>query len=696
MKLFTFPSDQTITLTINADTVPGLIGSAGTTDTRGDADVYIATNTTLTAADRIHDEAGDRDSMVYGQSGTLAAPVNIGAFEMSGVETLRATNDSNQIVDFDLSGTRDLERVAAVNSRQLIIFDELTTLADVEVEDATAAAPVIVQYQNSLLAGTDDTVNLFLEANNRLNSAVGVIQLGSVATGNGGIENLNINVEGNNTAVVGIDSNVTNVTITGEDGSALVVGNYFNNTLRSLDAQEYAGDLQLGVGQNTGEGTDLAALLGSGNDTLWVAGGRLDANLGAGDDRIIFDTGNATANHGFRSDDAIDGGEGIDVLQLGVGDNVGNFVLATTEFNNKQSLEVIDVRAAVVNMTLSQGFVDSADQTLLITSDNVGGNNEYLMVTTVDTTQLAQNTALNYVGGDGSDRLVLNDATFNSAVNLDGGGNYNDGPPASNAGLGDYDTLTVVGGTSATVIDAADLGNIRNFEGMNLVKQGGGTTTINLVLTQAFLNQNTLTVVDARTTIDDRIFQIFSAASQNGVALGAGDTVNVEMSAAVFNQIAALGRGFDYTSLLASGATVNFTIDGAAADAVQLAALIGFADTAAARGDVIGSRANPLAVAPLDTTLGVDGIDGAVLGRDIETSQATLQAFDVILGGGFDLNFNGAATPNINTAFGQQFAGVTNINAINLDDAANTVNIVDAGAFGGGNGIINGGNVTND
>jgi hypothetical protein len=467
--------------------VPGLIGSNGTTDTRGD-DTYVATNTTLTAADRINDEAGE-DVLVYGQSGTLAAAVNIGAFEMSGVETLRATNDSDQIVDFDLSGTTDLTRVAAVNSRQTILFDELTTLADVEVEDATLNAPVIVRYQNSLLTGTDDTVNLFLEANNRTNSTVGLIQLGSVGTGNQGIENLNINVEGNNTAVDAINSDVTNVTITGEDGSALAVGAYFNNTLRSLDAQTYAGNLDLAIGAATGEGTALTALLGSGNDTLFVGGGRLAADLGAGDDRIIFDTGNPTANHGFRSDDAIDGGDGTDTLQLGLGDNVGNFVLATTEFNNKQSLEVIDVRAAVVNMTLSQGFVDSADQTLLITTDNVGGINEYLMVTTVDTTQLSQNTPLNYVGGDGSDRLVLNDATFNSAVDLDGGGNYNDGPPPSNAGLGDYDTLTVVGGTSATVIDAADLGNIQNFEGMNLVKQGGGTTTINLVLTAEFLNE---------------------------------------------------------------------------------------------------------------------------------------------------------------------------------------------------------------
>jgi hypothetical protein len=93
----------------------------------------------------------------------------------------------------------------------------------------------------------------------------------------------------------------------------------------------------------------------------------------------------------------------------------------------------------------------------------------------------------------------------------------------------------------------------------------------------------------------------------------------------------------------------------------------------------------------------MDGIDGALLGRDIETSQPTLQAFDTILGGGFDLNFNGIAATVISTGAGQQYAGVTNIGAVNLDDGvANVATIVDAGAFIGGNGVINGGDLTNN
>lgn len=690
------PVGQTFTLTTAADTIPGLVGDQGTTNTDGD-DTIVATNTTLSAADRIAD-AGGENELFYGQSGTLANQVEIGAFQMSGVQTLTATNDSDQQVRFDLSGTSDLALVKSLNSSANVVFDELTTLADVEVESATTNANVRVQFQNALLTGADDTVNLDLSATNRTNSDIGTITLGSVATVNRGIENLNIEVMGADTTVNGINSDVTNVVITGDgssltlgDGSSLTNDGYFNATLRSLDAESYSGSLNLGVGADDptlfpndpsapSESTLLTAKTGSGNDVLWVAGGQLDSALNDGDDTMVFDTAlNETNNHGFRADDSIDGGAGVDTLQLGffngavlagaidpvtglpIGPVGGGFTLSTTEFNNKQGFEVIDVRAATTNMTLSQGFIDrmTEDQgPLLVTSDRVNDGftgallvaaniAEQGMVTTLDTTALSQNTPLNYVGGDGSDRLVLNNDTFNNEVTLDGGSSWNaDATPAI---TGDYDTLTVVGGSAQTVIDASDLSNVSNFEGLNLVKQGG-TSTFNLELTQGFLNANTENANDLgnTTNVNDQVFQIFSETSQNGNALGIGDTVNIDITGLVGVNLG--GRGFDFTDLNASGATVNYTVSGTvlAATDPRIAAVT-TVDSNQGRNDVIASRANPSSqqqnvlvaqASGFDTTSGfqIQNSTVATAGDDLLRADAAfLDATATIdLGNGFD------------------------------------------------------------
>jgi hypothetical protein len=714
---------QTFTLTTAADTIPGLVGDQGTTDTSGD-DTIVATNTTLSAADRIAD-AGGENELFYGQSGILAAPVEIGAFQMSGVQTLTATNDSDQQVRFDLSGTGDLALVKSQNSSANVVFDELTTLANVEVESATTNANVRVQYQNALLTGTADTVNLDLSATNRANSDIGVITLGSVATVNRGIESLDIEVMGADTTVNGINSDVTNVVITGDgssltlgDGSSLSNDGYFNATLRSLDAETYSGNLNLGVGADDpalfpddtsapSENTLLTAMTGSGNDVLWVAGGRLDSALNDGDDTMVFDTAlNETNNHGFRADDSIDGGAGVDTLQLGffngaalagaidpvtglpIGPVGGAFTLSTTEFNNKQGFEVIDVRANLTNMTLSQGFIDKMTEDLgpmLVTSNRVNEGftgallaaaniAEQGMVTTLDTTALSQNTPLEYEGGDGSDRLVLNNDTFNNEVTLDGGSSWN--ANATPAGFGDYDTLTVVGGSSQTVIDASDLSNVGNFEGLNLVKQGG-TSTFSLELTQGFLNANTENANDlGNTSINDQVFQIFSEASQSGNALGVGDTVNIDITGLIGANLG--GRGFDFTDLNASGATVNYTVSGNAATAAQIAAVT--AVDAVGRPDVIASRANPTAqqetvlvaqARGFDTTSGfqIQGSIVATAGDDILRSEAGFLngTATINLGGGFNsLEITTQVTPPLAGGVNAALAGAQNVNEVVL------------------------------
>ena len=414
----------------------------------------------------------------------------------------------------------------------------------------------------------------------------------------------------------------------------IVVSEYLNGTERLVDASDFTGDLTLAVGRNRASGESVAETVdivvneGIGDDTLWVAGGRVDVDMAAGDDRLIFDDDvNATHNHGFRADDALDGGEGVDTLQIGawlenntVRDTMdGQYDLSTTEFNNKASFEVIDVRALAVDLTLSQEFVDSVDagSTLTIHTDMVDTDAgvdaeevaEAAMVTELDVTQLDQNTPLQYVGGAGSDRLLLDNDTFNDNMILDGGASTNDA--AAQATDGDYDTLSVMGSSSKTVIDASDLSNIDNFEGLNLVKSSNTASNVvfNVELTEEFLMNNTEATDDTvNTSSEDTVFQIFSADIEGGATLTRGDTVNIDISD-LFNSDGSVkdsidARGFDFSDLDATGAQINYLINQTPATAGQINDITNENDaTITGEADVILSRINPVDLPDLDNIL---------------------------------------------------------------------------------------------
>lgn len=61
------------------------------------------------------------------------------------------------------------------------------------------------------------------------------------------------------------------------------------------------------------------------------------------------------------------------------------------------------------------------------------------------------------MGGSGSDRLILDNESFNQFVDLDGGTNMGQGVVAM---AGDYDTLTV---RDSAVLDRGDLANVKGL-----------------------------------------------------------------------------------------------------------------------------------------------------------------------------------------------------------------------------------------
>lgn len=458
-------------------------------------------------------------------------------------------------------------------------------------------------------------------------------------------------------------------------------------TVTEIDASETTGGVSMRfVGRVNNASVNTTFKGGSGNDYIEFEIGNVSATGGAGDDTFAFI--NPKANSTFGSTDSIDGGAGIDTIQIGLNGNAQTYNISATEFNNKGSIEVVDLRGQTNNVTLSQEFVSKADTKLTVRTDKVvqtsaGTDNDLLntpagnllledrMVTVLDTTNLDQNTGLIYKGGSGSDRLILDNESFNQFVELDGGANLGQGAVATN---GDYDTLTV---RDSAVLDRGDLANVKNFEGLVLVKnQAAAQYTIEL--TEAFLLANTrtndLNAAYGETDARDQTFFIGTTNAANANTLSFGDVVNVDITdlltagGALKTSLAANGgRGLDLTSLVAAGVTVNYIVNGAAATAGQIAAVT--ANDAAGVASVIGaSPAIPQGVVPI-VFAGVNGNTTSgfeIQGNRIATGgNDTINVGGLVLGAGAVINGStGTDTLVATTGANLSAAAITSVEAL--------------------------------
>ena len=413
------------------------------------------------------------------------------------------------------------------------------------------------------------------------------------------------------------------------------------------------------VNKSDNSATDVVFKGGAGNDYAEFELGNVNANGGAGNDTFAFITAAAgAANATFGAGDTLVGGTGLDTIQLGL-NGAGTYNIAPSELVNKSGFETLDLRGATHNITLTGAFVASTDtgtvmtvrtdkivQTSLANPANPSGASfaEDNAASTIDLSNINAGQALNFVGGSGSDRLIVTDATATAALSLDGGTNV--GNNGGTATAGDYDTITVVNGA---VLDRADLANVRNFEGLVLVKNTTGSNNYRVEFTTAFLLDNTQASNTADTSIDDSVFRI-GTSSANGTALAAGDTVTIDISdllnAGRTGPNAVLtGRGVDVSM---GAATVNYLVDGTAATTAQVA-YITKADSN--RADAIGTLVVAPVVAFAGTASGNNGASNATSLSDTFTvvnAQTTLDT----LAGDDTVNVDFVAAHSITTGLG--------------------------------------------
>ena len=475
-------------------------------------------------------------------------------------------------------------------------------------------------------------------------------------------------------------------------------------TVTEVDATETTGGVAVRfVGKVSNAPTNVTFKGGSGSDYAEFQIGNINATGGEGNDTFAFI--NTGANSTFGEGDSIDGGAGSDTIQIGLnGSNVaGNYNISETELRNKSSVGEIDLRGFNTTLTLSSDFVSKADtadsitvrtdkvvQTSLTNSANGTATTpltsfatEDAVTNTVNLTMLSSNQSVNFVGGSGSDRIILNDATFNVLKTINGG-NYTEGTTGSNfvAGSDRYDTITVVTNGENVVIDAQDLSNVSDVEGFVLTKNSAAAT-YNITLTRAFMNANTEAINNATNTgINDTVFQIGTSNAANNSALNSADTVTIDVRDLLNATDAAAATGFtrllDVTALENAGLGIKLRFIGNTGNLtlaqVRTAGIVIANGADANFADVVVESAAVPGEAPLF-------FQGTVADESV-TLVADGNSVD--MGGGADTlntgaalaptgNLNGGAgVDTLNAAAGVDLSGatITNFETLNLNGTA--------------------------
>lgn len=551
---------QTFTLTGNADAIPGLIGSSGTTANFGD-DIVLATQATLGSGDVL--DGGDGfDTLLYASSGV--GPVSSAGFSTNSIEEFHITSDAtNTGTTFDVSGVVGAGVLINENSSSDLNLVGLQNLIDIEVRDTSTLGPGAVTvdtnitYTAAAVTGANDVQNLTLANVFDPVAGLGVTNTAVRITGN--VETVAITTEGTGGSHLSLldTGNLRTVTVAGAQNLTLdSVG--FDGASNVLNAGAFTGDLDVTL--NTSGVNDVA-----------VTGG-------AGDDRADFSAG-------FDAGDSFTGGAGVDTLAL-INATATLPVLGGT-VSGVEILEVTDAAAGVIdadnfvgigtyNFDVGLGgavLVDDAVSGITVNANALNGNN---LDVDLKTDGPADVVTINFDTAGGA-TVTADDA---ETLNLDAGGLF---------------TLSAADAT--TIVFAGD----NNFNVF-----GAAATT----------NPST---VDASAYTGDATFTLFDlAAAGADVLLGSGDdTFNVATAngADVFDISAGGDDTIVYTAVVQSDDDADHIVGFEAGDGNDIADVTGLMAGGATTSDqFLGTRATfALAQGAL---VGFDGINQAVYQQD--------------------------------------------------------------------------------
>lgn len=433
-------------LTINQDIV---------TDTE-----FFAFNDRLNAGDKLTG-SGANDTLFFSADDSLGNVIgrSYAAFQLISVENFDVVNDSLNFVAFDLSSSTGLQAVSVSNSSEDVRFQQVANLVNLAVIDTTDSATVDVdlQYQDSVVAGANDSMSVTVNSTDAAR-----IRIGRVGDDDNGIEIVNLTTVGDS-VINQLDTDLTTLNING--GGNVNVVQALNTTVRTITSTG-SGNVDLSWANNGAAAGVVytGSMTGTGVDDLLA---------GAGNDNITT----------FGGNDIIDGRAGNDTINAGEGDNV---VRTGTGANNVTT-------GGGADQIFAQGASDVVSS---------GGGNDVVDITA------GGSTVVN--AGEGSD-LVIGNASFNAA-NVAGGDTLNMGGGYDalqvNAGLTDVN-FTNVTGLEALTINTSGVTQLGGGAGPNNRAQLAGLDSI-------FLISGGNDTVDASTFTSSLVVRSFGNAFNTG------------------------------------------------------------------------------------------------------------------------------------------------------------------------------------
>lgn len=488
----------------------------------GSADTYVAQNTNLNAGDII-DGGNGADRLRVFADRSLVQAVYAG-FELSNIETLEFTNDSNGLGSFDLSSSSGLETLVNRNSTQAVEFNQLAGLANLVIENLTDSitSSTTVEFQNSVVAGSADAVTVSLN-----NTNASTIRIGSVDDDNAGIETLNLVVSGRATKVGEIDSDITTLNLSGTQN--LTIADALNSTIKTVSGAAYTGNVSLSVaGAAAGVTIDLGSgkdtVTGSSNDdTINVRGGNNNVTAGDGNDTVTAGDGANVINAG-AGDDQVTVGNGANTIVTGNGENSvfgGNGANTVTGGDNADTIDLGN-GANVVSAGEGENSVSVGDGANAVTT----GNDADIVVAGDGGNEIITNNGNDTItAGDGNDLVVAGNG--NDDVFAGGGDDTVDAGPG--------DDFVVAGAGN----DVVFIGT-----GIDTVRAGDGNDTINAVLD-----------FDADGTLDDEIY-----VTDRDSIDGGADRDTLEVSAGAVDNNFRFVSNVEILSVTTAGTTTLSTL----------------------------------------------------------------------------------------------------------------------------------------
>ena len=446
---------QTFTLTTSADSFTGTSGN----------DTFFAaivgnndTGSTLNPGDNLTGGDGT-DTLqlnISGYRGGNGVSATTNAFTLSGIERVLV---SNFATDGDNTGKNTLDMANATGLKVLALtssgaggnteFINVQNVVDAEMRNGDKNLTIV--YATAVdLSGKNDIQKLTVSA-----------QTSGTFTVNEGFETLEITSTGaKNTLTLAAGNKHETIVVKGDKALTLNINNT-NNTVKTVDASAFTGDLTLsGLGN-----TDINIKGGSGNDTVTVA--NLNAN------------------------DTIDGGAGTNTLKT-------DTAITAADAKNISNFQVLEVTGLVTQDVSAvsgiTGVVSSASGNGTVTFQNMGASTT-LKITdgssqTNITASLKTNTSSDSINvtidktssGVTVNSLTLNDYETINIASTGGGSNKINGNLASSSatklvvtGNRDLEITNFVGSTNLKTIDASD------FTGK--LKMGAALPATNVTIT---------------------------------------------------------------------------------------------------------------------------------------------------------------------------------------------------------------------